>query len=309
MIFPDTPEQLVLNGILHPDSTVRIYITKSTSVTDVTQRLPSVTDAKVQLYEGDLLLGALEYQRDAYEIDYLPVPGRVYTIEVSVGNYPTVSASDTVPLALQTKACYKPQTRYPDATIAVQATVEDNSEEEDYYWLSLLVRRYEQLDSIRCIGENEQRSCSFNDSSTTSIRRLSYLYTDSPEPDNFNSNIDNLSGGLREFNSFVRLDDIAINGTTIELDLTSHYPMFGLSDIRELDDSQSLMLEVVNASSHYDRYLKSSAIYYLNNEFGDDGAPNPFAEPTRIYSNVENGLGIFAAYNSVSIAVEQFPCE
>jgi hypothetical protein len=51
--------------------------------------------------------------------------------------------------------------------------------------------------------------------------------------------------------------------------------------------------------------------YALNrgNYSDEDFAFTPFAEITQTYSNIENGTGIFAAYNSVSIPYDDFPCD
>ena len=49
----------------------------------------------------------------------------------------------------------------------------------------------------------------------------------------------------------------------------------------------SLTIQLLTTDYHYYQYHIS-----INNyESG-----NPFAEPTRIYSNVENGYGVFAGY-------------
>lgn len=49
----------------------------------------------------------------------------------------------------------------------------------------------------------------------------------------------------------------------------------------------SLLIRISNLSDHYIRFQRSSQQYSINKE-------NPFAEPAEIYTNVENGYGIFA---------------
>ena len=310
LTFPSIPEQLVINGILHPDSTIRVSISKSLAVVETIRHFPLVENALVYLYEDGVRLGSLQYDGTAYGSDYYPAPGKHYTVEVSVQGYPQVTASDIVPQKLHMTACYKPQAWYSYANLAIQTTIDDNRQESNYYWLGLLVKQYDSFDSIRCVEVGQGRTCSFNDSSMVVTNQLSYLYSNSTIPDNFNSFIDNTANGVRSFDSYVRLEDKALNSATTTLELTGDGIFF--NNINEIDSNQSLIVKGVSASYHYDRYLKSSMIYYLNNEYAsedDDSRPNPFAEPAQIYSNVENGLGIFAAYNSVSIAVENFPCE
>ena len=57
--------------------------------------------------------------------------------------------------------------------------------------------------------------------------------------------------------------------------------------IQQVGNSVSLLISVTD--EHYFNYHRS-----INN-FQDD---NPFSEPTPVYSNIEGGLGVFAAYKS-----------
>jgi len=49
---------------------------------------------------------------------------------------------------------------------------------------------------------------------------------------------------------------------------------------------------LLNVDVHYYKYHKSLS---SNNE------DNPFAEPTLIYTNINGGLGVFAAYNKTMV--------
>jgi Domain of unknown function (DUF4249) len=70
---------------------------------------------------------------------------------------------------------------------------------------------------------------------------------------------------------------------------------------------QALISTVYNCSPAYDSYLKSTMIDFLNNELL--GTPIPFSGPVKIFSNIKNGTGIFAAYSSKSIRVDRFKCD
>lgn len=52
---------------------------------------------------------------------------------------------------------------------------------------------------------------------------------------------------------------------------------------------------VITPSSAYDRYMRSRYKQQLNSEWGAE--ENPFIEQITVYSNISNGLGIFAGYN------------
>ncbi len=60
-----------------------------------------------------------------------------------------------------------------------------------------------------------------------------------------------------------------------------------------------LVLNVSNVSQAYDRYIKTAITAISNRLVNNNGAlNNPFYEPTNVYSNVQNGLGILGAVNN-----------
>ncbi len=309
--FPEVSPQIVLNGILHPDSTICVSLTRSQTLTDSLDFV-KVSNAAVLLYENSNLIGELYTQNGQYRLDYYPQESAEYRIEASVPEYGIVRATDVIPMQPVANSCYTEPiyTKYTYTGIRVE--IQDDPNQENYYWLGATLSQYKRLgfDDRQCVGEGEQRICAWVDSSTVVTEQLSGLSSFSTLPDIFNSYIDTFSDGIRQYAQYMRMDDSAINSTNITLDITSYSPLYRFNEMSQLDSNQSVVLETINASQHYDRYLKSSMIYYLNNSFGEDSdQPGIFNEPTRIYSNVENGLGIFAAYNSVSIAVEDFPCQ
>jgi hypothetical protein len=64
----------------------------------------------------------------------------------------------------------------------------------------------------------------------------------------------------------------------------------------EFPASNTLIAYLLNTDEHYYRYHQS-----LNNNNNVDG--NPFAEPVLIYSNMNGGLGVFAAYNRTNVSM------
>ena len=310
LTFPNASNQLVLNGILHPDSVVRVYLTKSLPISDNDSAFSVIAGAIVLLYEDDAFVNYLTFEKNSYQMNYYPVPGRRYTVEVKADGYPTVKASDVMPQTTEATACYRQQNWYAYNNMAIQATISDRKEENNRYWISLSIDQYEQIgvDAYReCRDSEGFGKCSFYDSSNVLTNKIDYIVSYSVLPDEFNSIIDNTSGGVREYQYYVRISDESIDGTTFSLELSAGDPLYNYPEIVELDSNQSVVLQLVSASQTYDRYLKSSLIYYYNNQFFDE--PNPFAEPVKIYSNVENGTGIFAAYNSVSLKIGDYPCQ
>ena len=56
-----------------------------------------------------------------------------------------------------------------------------------------------------------------------------------------------------------------------------------------------LRFQIIAASDTYDRYMRSRYKHELNT--GESAQENPFIEQITVYSNIDNGIGIFAGYN------------
>lgn len=61
---------------------------------------------------------------------------------------------------------------------------------------------------------------------------------------------------------------------------------------KENYDYKNIMIGLLNVDEHYYRYHTTLRLYS-----GDD----PFSEPAPLYSNIEGGLGVFAAYNKTTV--------
>ncbi|HEY9124960.1 MAG TPA: DUF4249 family protein, partial [Bacteroidales bacterium] len=89
--------QYVVNSILNPDSVVRVYISKSVSLTD-SAYFPDVNDAKVLLYENNIVIDTLEHQSGGeYRSMYKPKPLMNYSAEVITADNVVLRALDSVP--------------------------------------------------------------------------------------------------------------------------------------------------------------------------------------------------------------------
>ncbi len=108
--LPAQEEELVLNGLLHPDRTIQISLTTTLpSYTNITN-FPVVDNAVVALYEDDTLVGNLTFRDSLYAIDYYPKVGRTYTIEAAAVGYPTVRATDAIPPPPEVAICFREDT-------------------------------------------------------------------------------------------------------------------------------------------------------------------------------------------------------
>lgn len=290
MPFPQGKEQLVLNSILHPDSTIKVSLTKTLPLGRIRSDFPVVNNAEIRLYEDDALIGQPAFQDSIYVLDYLPKAGKEYSIEVEVPSFQVLRASDVIPERPVAEICLRDD---PILRKVIDIKIIDQNDVVNIYWLGGVFIN----SRLRACGEGN--ICNVIQPAFESFSSI---------PDRFNADIDNLAGGISLFRYYMRIEDSKKSNNQIELVVLN----FFFINPSDLLDDQTYRLDIKSASQHYDRFLKSSIIHATNpsREYIEeaDVAIEPFAEIIQSYSNVENGTGIFAAYNSVSFAVEDNPC-
>jgi hypothetical protein len=237
-------------------------------------------------------------------LNFHPKAGSKYSIEVNVTGFYRVKATDIVPYKIQAKACFDSE-NYNTPYAWINTTFRDRPLQPNFYWLDLQVTNYARLCEYIPF-DSSTYYCLARDSTRTVTESLNLIHSYTTIPDNFNASVDNTLRGVTAFEHFMRIEDKAIDGDKIEVRLTSiGDPMYKLNEIDQLSDSQFVTFNVISASQHFDRYMKSSLIYILShtNYTDENSGFNPFAEITQTYSNVENGKGIFAAYNTTSVKI------
>ncbi|NVO32892.1 DUF4249 domain-containing protein [Hymenobacter lapidiphilus] len=110
--LPAPPKVLVINSILTPDSLFRVQVSRVTSTVDSSSRLLST--ANVYLLAPGRGAELLRNQgRGSYASPNKPVSGVPYTLRAEVDGYPTISATDTVPMAVPIREAWH---SYPTGT-------------------------------------------------------------------------------------------------------------------------------------------------------------------------------------------------
>lgn len=323
--FPQGEEQLVLNSVLHPDSIIKVSLTRTLPLGTTGSDFPTVDNAEIRLYEDNVLVGMPAYQDSIYVLDYLPKAGKEYSIKAEVPGSVILSASDVVPGQANVSICFEEDTlgRYDFANLAlVNIHIVDKAYEENAYWIDELTTfpklpcRFKQDSVVRngteySIIEFDTIVCTNGGEPNFNKVKISNFLSFSTVPDRFNASIDNLWGGVSNFRHYIRVEDSQQNGGLISFDMGGSIDYDYLTKYQDIHDSLSRQIIVKNASQHYDRYLKSSVAYLLSrdNYADEDFEINPFAEIVQTYSNVENGTGIFAAYNSTTFEIGDHPCQ
>ncbi|MDD2247099.1 MAG: DUF4249 domain-containing protein [Proteiniphilum sp.] len=277
---------LVLNATLTPDSMVSIQLTQSQFVLGEFKPFPTVRDADVTIFVNGEMKEKLIHRSDGiYMGEYSPVPKDEIKVKVIVDGYNRIFSQTVIPhkpiitvtdSTVSTRTVVANETVY--RTLKLQLKLNDTFNEENYYYIKG-VRNYYCEDKLLL-------------SLPISLDLSSVLKNNVIDEDIFNEIIGNDLDKNRSANLF---SDLLIDGENILFD-------FHLSDIigsttsvngDELDDDMSIeyIIEIGEISVELYHYLISVNKALVNEDM-------PFFEPFRVYTNIENGIGIFGSYNS-----------
>jgi len=289
---------LVVNGILDTDSIFSLHV--SNSIGSFQQgNINSISDANVLLYENSNLLGQMNIDFDNsdsiyimeqsgywwgaeqsqpiyyYTFNGLPQVGSSYSVEVNHQNFQSVSAETTVPEEIElTELEVIDNSALTDVYVStLNLSFFDDPNVNNYYRISLYLHTSGDL-------ENE-------DGDLKNIKKEYPLELFSNDP-SFSQGIpwDGYSfSGRRVFFS----DDL-FNGTQKEISFDFEYKIDS-----KMNDSIFLRLT---------SFSEEAFNYYNSMEAKDDSFFSDFGtEPVPIFTNVENGAGVFASGKSVYFQV------
>ena len=289
---------LVVNGILDTDSIFSLHV--SNSIGSFQQgNINSISDANVLLFENSTLLGQMNIDFDNsdsiyimeqsgywwgaeqsqpiyyYTFDGLPQAGSTYSVEVNHQNFESVSAETTVPEEIElTELEVIDNSALTDVYVStLNLSFFDDPNVNNYYRISLYLHTSGDL-------ENE-------DGDLENIKKEYPLELFSNDP-SFSQGIpwDGYSfSGRRVFFS----DDL-FNGTQKEISFDFEYKIDS-----EMNDSIFLRLTT---------FSEEAFNYYNSMEANDDSFFSDFGtEPVPIFTNVDNGAGVFASGKSIYFQV------
>lgn len=286
-VLPLLPPQPVLNGILAGGKPLTVYLAWTIPAGDTAQAPRWIEAAILPIWENGLLLDTLDYLGEGrYESSYIARAGFHYRVEAQISGYETMWAETTVPNSIPIdSAIYRFSSRTNPDGIRLMDYVgyfSDVPDVDDFYEAHIYV-----LDR------------------TGGISKRNYL-------DNVNADIidpvllaevEGLGGDAFGIEGFL-FSDVGFAGKAYGLQLTfttSHDP--GTFDPLVASPQ---FFELHHVTQTYYRYQKSLARHFRGQAAGAVYGPGDFdfiallelGEPSALYSNVENGLGIFAAYQA-----------
>jgi hypothetical protein len=263
----DQPKKLVVNSFFTPDSLLKIHVSSSLSTDE--WNIVTIDNAKVSLFQGDSLVEYLRpYGNGIYKtVSFHPLPEKSYSISVSADGYDDVQATDNVPsfkTKIENLQLYRNAATDEDGTELdeIRFTFSDSSYINNYYEAKVTLA-YIENDEIE----------------------YTIPYITSKDP------VIQQEGDLYYYpNTFVFSDEL-FNGKKKRLSIY----FGGVSCIGCADPF--VLVELKSISLNYYNY-KKKLVRHVENQYSDiwDGMANP----VHMYTNIENGYGIFASYYSTT---------
>lgn len=277
--LPDSEKHIVLNGIINPDSLIKVRISKSQNVLDNSD-IEYLSEADVKLFKDGEFLENLTSTGSGYFISSInPEINAVYKLTVDYSVLNSVSTQNVLrnPVSIISVDTSKHITindygdGYTDTAITMDFKIKlhDNANTSEFLFLSLTSMKpvYDYNGDIPYLTGYEEVS----------------EYFDSNDPvfrdGNNDFTIEKSSGKI--------FKDELFNGNDYEIEVNiQHY--FSMYQPEHFDSSM-FYIKLYTVSEDFYKYVKS---YNLNQQSEYD----PFAQPVQVFTNIENGLGLFTGY-------------
>ena len=264
-------QKLVLSSLLSPDSIINIQLTKTYPLNEQDTIVSNyyVTDANVQLFEDSIFIENLVYQNNAIYVsasNKKPQVGHAYYFVVSAPNFDTAyNQPETIPEKVPINNYL-----FTDSVAVYQASHYNSDAAEFNQSVSRLVFYFQD-------PPNQANFYSFFSSfyPTTNIDTLA-----------FGGQYDKIAGcSLSGYPNTI--SDQCFNGLMVAVE----QDMFPLYQGYSILNYQGTIITMQSLSPNYYKFIQSREKYAsLQDEI--------FTEPFNVYSNIEGGYGIVAAYNS-----------
>jgi hypothetical protein len=264
--FVNEPNRLVVNCLLNPNYPVDIYF-YTTLKTDSGYWFKPAKEVRILLKEDEKMLYDAVCPDTLLHLDYHPVVGKNYTIEAVLAGYETVSAATSIPdtISCEAKVEKVKLIHWNEYRVDLSGFRFSPASEESL-WITAY-RIYESYETSQC----------------------QTIYVNNILIDKVNQEVglDETLGSITH-NSFMRIK----NKNLPKLDKIQFFPGIYY-------DQAQVQVKLIAASKEYDQYNRS--LYQQKNMIVyDDDISSVFFQPVQVYSNIRNGLGIFAGWNEVN---------
>ncbi len=260
---------LCLNCILNPDSMISASLSISKAL-NASGDFESVNNASVLLYEDGSLFGELQRTGNGnYRLNKKPSVSKNYKIVAQAPGYTSVTATTIVP-------------RFPEVATTRDTTAEELNPQGIHSTYSYIVFDL----NVQLFDKPGADNYWLYSSWIVNDRRYGggCHPINAPFVDTFNRIIDSEEKyGFRHFLQ-IRIFDEGYDGETLAFTIPD-FVKYSAEVNNELGYQYFL-----NADEHYDKYIKTTIMNRMK-----ETSELPFYEPIQIYSNIENGYGIFGS--------------
>jgi hypothetical protein len=263
--------EMAINSLFNDGSPVVVFLTKPYAVTADTSNITAIPGAQIQLYEDSIFKEVMHYVPSdtqnafgSYVSNYLPKPGKTYTIKATAVNYTQATASDQIPVPAELISSSLQQ--YIDTGANQQGIMtmvfKDNPAVQNYYRINVWI-------SGNQISINRQGDTTYTFQNFAMMTYPISLVNDT----------------VRDGDFFL-FSDRGFNGQEKALQISfGTINPYGFSNL-------TLYVELHTVSYAHYEYFQTLNLYRTTSNS---------AEPVFIYSNVNGGYGDFVAEHIQSI--------
>ncbi len=262
--------KLVINSVFESDSTFKVHVSSSRSVID-TSSFENIDDAVVTIKDGNgNVIEVLNHVVNGfYKGQVLPEENTTYILEVNHPNYANITASDSLPSPIIINSVDTSTILDPinGNRLRISMNFDDPENNQNYYLLETYsVNEYlivEDLDTVEYELDTTKQFMVLTDE----------VFQNGGSP-------------WRDQGLF---NDLLFNGQnkTLEIEIPNEN-WSGSEDGYDWSyKTLTLRLYLHNITISYYYYRTSLELF-------QNASGNPFAQPVQVYSNIENGFGVFA---------------
>ena len=265
-----TIPKLVVNSIFQSDSTFKVHLSSSKSVID-TSSYKNIEDAVVaiKLNNGNIIENLIHTTNGFYVGEFYPSANQIYNLSVSHPNFSDVRSTDSLPTPITINSIDTLSITDPINGDRLEITLNfsDPGNIQNYYLIeTYVVGLYSEiynLDTLEYELDTNQQYMFLTDE----------VFQDGGSP-------------WKEQGLF---NDLLFNGQnkSLKIEIPNDDYKGSEGDYQWSYETISLRIYLHNISPSYYYYRTSLELY-------QNASGNPFAQPVQVFSNIENGFGVFA---------------
>jgi hypothetical protein len=279
--------KIVVNGILEAGKAFNVHVCSSKNILSQSENI-NLDKAIVKIYEGsDFFFLSSTGEGNFSHPSKRVMHGANYHIEVSYPGFKTVKSNATIPGTLDAEVSYSETFDYKGKlALRVDFKIKDNPDEDNYYIYEIL--------NLYPNAPTDPNSIPFLDSPIKSWLssldgNIGYI-DDVSEKQSKLFITDNTFRGSILNTSLVSFVEIQEQGSNNPIDVILDYYTPDFTDSK---------LKVTAASKELYEYYKSVELFIQKKALNSS-----ISTPITPFTNIENGLGIFAGFSSLILSLE-----